>query len=55
VSALKVMTARSGFLYIMDASSSIVVWGTKDEIQAEIASLRVALAQAANNVALWPK
>jgi hypothetical protein len=55
VSAFKVLTSSRGALYITDASSSIVVWGTKDEVQTEIASLRVALQQAANNVADWPK
>jgi hypothetical protein len=55
VSAFKVMTSARGALYVSDSSSSIVVWGTKDEIQTEIASLRVALQQAANNVADWPK
>jgi hypothetical protein len=55
VSAFQVMTGARGALYISDASSSIVVWGTKDEIQTEIANLRVQLAQAANNVADWPR
>jgi hypothetical protein len=55
VSAFQVMTAKSGSLYISDKTSSIVVWGTKDEVQTEIANLRVALQAASNNVALWPK
>jgi hypothetical protein len=69
VSAFQVMTAKpgdvdadnrlsidwAGSLYISDASSSIVVHGTKDEVQTEIAYLRVALQMAANNVALWEK
>ena len=54
MSAFQVMTARSGYLYISDSSSSIAMSGTKDEVQAEIASLRVALQCAANNVADWP-
>jgi hypothetical protein len=55
VSAFQVMTAKSGYIYISDASGSITFWGTKDEVQTEIASLRVALQAASNNVALWPK
>lgn len=54
MSSFQVLTAESGWLYIMGNSSSIAMSGTKDEVQAEIASLRVALAAAANNVADWP-
>ena len=53
MSTFQVLTAKTGWLYIMGNSSSIAMSGSKDEVQAEIASLRVALQAAANNVADW--
>ena len=55
MSTFQVLTAKTGWLYIMGNSSSIAMSGTKDEVLTEIAYLRVALQQAANNVADWPK
>jgi hypothetical protein len=55
MSAFQVLTARVGYLHISDATSSIVTWGTRDEVLTEIASLRVALQVAANNVAEWSR